>query len=378
MSENLQVETAVSGKQDFTLNVGSRSPSFDELDGLEDTRSEFKEAVGVSEGKSEEAPTKSEASKVIDEATKAITEQDKPEDKKPEQPKQKKTIKAKLNESEFDYDPDAKISVKVNGEDQEVALQEILNNYSGKTDWTKKYTELDKEKKGFAKDREEFIGVVKQFGQKINGENIMEGIDFLVDQIGMSRYDVEKKLFAHYLNQFNELQNLSEAEQRAYWINKENEYLKSVSQSSAEKIKQEQTRRDSELKIQQLRETHGISKEDYESAFIELEKLGFNQAPPEKAIEYLTLKPSYDKAGATLEKINPKLLENDGLITEVANIYREFPNTSEQEIMQALGYVPKDDAKVLSQKVQGPGNSLVTKTVKADSDFESFRDYDEY
>ena len=58
-----------------------------------------------------------------------------------------KNLRMKMGEELFNVASDATFKVKVDGKSEEVPLQELINNYSGKTAWDKKFTEIGKEKK---------------------------------------------------------------------------------------------------------------------------------------------------------------------------------------------------------------------------------------
>jgi len=68
--------------------------------------------------------------------------------------KSAKIYKVKQGESELDLRADTEFEVMVKGAPEKVNLQDMMNNYSGKQSWDRKFSDLDKERKTFESDRE--------------------------------------------------------------------------------------------------------------------------------------------------------------------------------------------------------------------------------
>ena len=124
-------------------NESAQTLSFDELDQLTDGRSgeevlsEAKKEISGEKNKSEpKAESDREEKETLDQA-------------KEEKAEEIKKLIAKYGEENLEMPANAIFKHKVDGEEVDVELQELLNNYSGKISYDKKFQEFSSEKKEF-------------------------------------------------------------------------------------------------------------------------------------------------------------------------------------------------------------------------------------
>ena len=101
----------------------------------DDKKSEKKEEDDSEDGEEEESETEEESKE--EEESEEVEE-------KPEPKKDSKKLRMRMGDELFNVDSDASFKVKVDGQNVDVPLQELINNYSGKTAWDKKFTEIGK------------------------------------------------------------------------------------------------------------------------------------------------------------------------------------------------------------------------------------------
>jgi hypothetical protein len=77
------------------------------------------------------------------------------EDETPVAPKKK--IAAKLGDKTVELDESLTVPVKINGKTEEVTLKELQSDFSGRTEVTRRFTELDKQKKQLKVESEQFF-----------------------------------------------------------------------------------------------------------------------------------------------------------------------------------------------------------------------------
>lgn len=65
-----------------------------------------------------------------------------------------KAYKVKVGDQSVDIQGDTPLKVTVDGKPQDVPLQELINNYAGKTNWDKRYQDLATERKAFGEERQ--------------------------------------------------------------------------------------------------------------------------------------------------------------------------------------------------------------------------------
>ena len=111
----------------------------------------------------------------------------------------KKAIYGMMNDQKIELDPGVKFKQKVDGEEQEVSLQELLNDFSGQKGWQKKFTELDKERQTYLKDASQVKEVLTQFASKAKTAPV-EAFEYLAEMAGLNPLEFRKQL----RNQVNE------------------------------------------------------------------------------------------------------------------------------------------------------------------------------
>lgn len=134
-----------------------------------------------------------------------------------------KTIKIKNGDQDLDLRADSKITVKVAGKDEQVTVQELMNEFSGKTDWSRKYTELDTERKTFHAERQELqTGIDDLFRLCVTESKPLEAVQMLTEMLGgdgvKQVMEMRKQLLAQaeeYAKLTPEQREIREAKERA-------------------------------------------------------------------------------------------------------------------------------------------------------------------
>ena len=283
---------------------------------------------------------------------------------KPKEPVQKQTELPK----------DAKVKVKVDGQDVEVPLQELMNDYAGKQAISKRFTELDKEKKSFQKEKEQVLADGHRMQQEIaelkggfessiaeyqkNGfttKNPLVLVDQLLDKLGIDTYTYNRAVFEHNLPEYAQFFEMDDVQRDAYFAKKENEFLRKKDQTFAERTKQTQAEQARQREEFNLIKQSGLSVDDFNAHFEELAELGSEDLSVERVLEFAKVKPIFDKAGDIVSKT---VKAGDvALIQDVSRLLMEFPNTTEEEIIEHIN--GKNAAKSVSKKVNGKENYTV-------------------
>lgn len=295
--------------------------------------------------------------------------------------------KSKDGQKEIEVPKDKKFKVKVDGQDTDVTLEELMNGYSGKQAISKRFTELDKEKKTFQKDKEQILADQKYIQKEVqdlkgsfavaieefkkngfNTKNPLESLDTLLDRLGVDSYHFNRAAFEYNLPEYEKYLEMSDIERDAYFVKKENEFFKKKEKSFEERTHKAQSEQERQRKEFDLIKRSGLSIESYNTHFDELEALGAEDLSAEKVLEFAKVKPIFDKAGDIVSKTSKA---NDiALIQDVSKILLEFPNTTEEEIIEHIEgkAAVKKAQKVLKDKE----NFTLEKKNKKSSSSDSF------
>ena len=327
-------------------------------------------------------------------------DEEKSDDDKPEEKAPRKTIRARTEDGQSDVDATSEFKVKVNGKNMYVPVQELINNYSGKTAWDKKFTEVSNEKA----EVEANIGKYQEQYEKVdtfitevvdaakNGEgDPLDAMRILLDRLGENSLQYEKRLLSHYGNQFSEMEMMDETEVDNYWMRKELAYNNSRQTSLAERQQAEQTQVDSANRISGIREAQRVSEEAYGLATEALSELGYD-VTPELAVDYAVTKPFYERAEAAVEPYTDQLDDDEAseFRNELTLTMRSLPHINDEQafsiVSQKLGYEIEDDEahiSALENKVGKVEEKVVPKDhrvgkKKEEDELESFEDFYDY
>ena len=280
------------------------------------------------------------------------------------------------------------VKVKVNGVEQEVPLQDVINSYSGQQEIQRRFTEFDKQKKTFEKEiaekegfsnyvkeeigslRESFDGLINQY-QK-NGfmdKNPLEAVNQLLDKMGINSNLFERAVFEHQLPEYAKFFNMTETERDAHYTKRENDYLRRKEQGFIERDQQVKFREENQRKDFDLIKNAGLDTERYHELSNELAEAGHKDLTAEKVVEYARQKPTLDKVAEIFNTIGENPVGNEKART-VFKILQEFPDTTMDEILDHLdpNRAALKTAQVLSSKA--PKVSRVQSNNAKDADFD--------
>ena len=275
-----------------------------------------------------------------------------------------KIYKVRSGDKDVPIPADSKLTVTVNGKDEQVSLQDVINNYSGKTDWNRKYTELDRARKAFQQDRAPIDYLVDGF-LKLK-DRPLEAQRFLGETLGLDMDSFEDSLLDQLENVFSERQKLSPEERRQLKLEAENARLKkhteSERQRQAQKEQVDRALAEYEQGLNKLQETHNITYSTALQLYKELvdsKSIAEKDITPEVIGRYHLQKELFN----FLPEIGVE--DQDQRLSAIADLertYRANPDLKLEDLKHIAGevYGTKAAAKALSKKVKkngGPANT---------------------
>jgi hypothetical protein len=286
-----------------------------------------------------------------------------------------------------------RVKVKVNGQETEVPLQDVINSYSGQQEIQRRFTEFDKTKKAFETEKNqlnEYNNYVKQeigdlrdsvsslVGQyEKNGymeKNPLEVVNQLLDKMGINSNLFTRAVFEHQLPDYAKFFNMTDVERDAYYTKQENEYLRRKEQGFTERDQQVKLREQKQQQDLEIIKSAGLDSVKYEELASELKDAGHNDLTPEKVVEYAKQKPTLDKVVNVFQQIGVDPTQDPRAQT-VFKILTEFPSTTVEEILDHLDpqRLALKSAQVLAAKA--PKGTKVINPKAEDSEFEDMMNY---
>ena len=359
--------------------------SFDDLDNLTDDRSDkelLNEAKKVSEEKGEEDKPESKEQSNAEE--KKVDAEKAEESEEAEEVKEIKKLLGKFGEEEMELAAETLFKHKVDGEDVDVSLQELLNNYSGKVSYDKKFQEFSESKKEFDeykttydKDIDLINGYINDFAEKLKSNDAMGALSYFAEFSGMEPHTFKRQLLDQLAPEIERMSLLSPEQIENERLAQENDYLQKQQESEANKRQQEQSQNELLSEIKRLQEAHSISDDEFQGAYQELVDGNFDgEITPEIVAEYYVHSAAFSKSEAILGQVNPDLVNNDQIVESLQKVVVENPSFDDNDLLEIVqevyGSSKKQASKAVSKKVAQAAPKQVTEVSKEKQSFVSF------
>ena len=345
------------------ITANQATYSFDEVDQLTGDKTDEEVAKEVVKTANDKQQTLEDKKELKPEENAGIEEEVEDEQRSSgEKPKESqetseiKKLQAKFGDDSLEIPAEALIPHKVDGEEVEVPLQELLNNYSGKQAWDKRFSELDKERKSYNQEKEVVERYVNEFAELAKKDDKMAAMEYLAEFAGIDPIEFRRQLRSQVLEKYGNYQEMSEIERKALDQEEELGYHKRLKESEEQTRVQQEAVQELENKLLAIQETHGLTEDNLTEAFQELTEEGGsfegrpNEVTPEILEKYVVNRNAYFSAKDTIADIDPELLEVDGFTEEIADIMLSNPELDNDDIQDIIREFKGEEKKRSKQQ----------------------------
>jgi len=293
-------------------------------------------------------------------AKKESSDEEEKEDKKP---KEEKETKEEKEEKKIEAEK-KRYAYKADGEDVEEELtdEELKSRLSGSRAIQKRFTELDQKNKEFAKKeqevnetvnyvKQELAGIKDGFEKDINEfkqngvvkGNPIKSIYNLIDKMGLDAAEYEKAVFFHHLPEVAKFLDMDDSQRDAFLLGRENEWLRKRQDAVKGKEREAAEYKANLEKENSVKRQAGVSEELFSELKEELSAKGIDKPTTDQILEWHKVKPAYTRAEG-ITKLVP-----DADIHKVAKLLLEFPQTTDEWMLNELGYKSQQDKKIVEE-----------------------------
>lgn len=353
--------------------------SFDELDSITDGRSEEKlinAAEKVIEKKSEQ------------ENQLQSKESSEGEEKSPEQEAYEEEVKrilAKQGDKDVELYANALFKHKVDGEEVDVELQELLNNYSGKVSYDKKFQELSDRSNKFKEERDTYLSEKNQireyintFSEKMKNNDAMGALEYIAGFSGMEPLAFRRELLNQLTPVIMDRANMTQEQLEADDLATQNAYLRQQYESVQERQREEQALKELESEIASVQEAHGISDDDFYNSYQELIASDYDgDITPAAVAEFHSEYAAFSKASDLLSQVDPMLAEQINVVENLQKVIVENPHFDDNDLSEIVQEVYGEVKKEVSQKVSKKASAPKRQSVAKSKEKQNFVDFDD-
>ena len=263
-----------------------------------------------------------------------------------------------------------KFKVTIDGKEEEVELNDLLNSYSGKKAVDRRFSELDKEKQQYKKDLDSVNAYISEFAVK-SKKSPIEAFEFLASAVGMDTLEFRKNMKGEFLKQYAAYANMDEHQRRLHDIEEENSYYKSLKSAESERIIRERENAEFQNSVKQMQTDHKISDERLDELISDLKTHGKkSEVTMKDVIELHSAYERQDRAIAALESVNKELLKDDSKIIALESLLAGNSKLSDDDLrgyVEKLWLPEKKAIEVLSKKVKSPTKENSAKSSKLET-----------
>lgn len=236
------------------------------------------------------------------------------------------------------------VPVVIDGEEVKVPIQELINNYSGKQAWDKRFNELSKARKEFEEEMNEVDGYLNQFAEYFEKGDVYKAMEQFASFANVPAYEMKHRMLAAFKDEFVRIAQMGPEKYNEEYLKAENEYLKQKEAQSQEKLRSEQAQRELIQKVEAIRNQYGISAEEYEaaSAFLQ-ERLSQDKdlakkfpLTPENIAGYVLRYNADLNTQSILKEVDASLLDNNALIDTLTDISISNPQLTREDLKSML------------------------------------------
>lgn len=270
---------------------------------------------------------------------------------------------------ENDLDIEAEVNVKVDGKEETVKLKDLIENYSGKVAYDKKFTELQSEKESHEKRVESFNGNSQKFHELVTEGKAQEALDFLCEVAGLDKNRFVNTYVSQLAPTITEYLNLTPEQREQQRLEQETEYYKSQVQNMQ---KQQET---SARAVKLREEIEGsLTKYDMDvnrfeslqkelNEFVKQGALKAEQITPEFVGQYHVAVVQEELATKVLSSIDPKLTKDKASFDYLISLQQNNPDMKEEDLIEKAQQLYADaTTKKVASRVKK--NSKATKAKK--------------
>ena len=329
------------------------------------------------ENDAEDSDEQAEATEGDDETSDEPEEES--EDESEEAESEESDREDKTNDEPANDDGESVHKVTVDGEEVDVSLKDLKENYSGQQVWDKKFTELFTERQAHQVVVDKFNDNANQFHALAKEGKAQEALDLAIESAGLNGDQFKEAYVKQLAPQIAEYLELSPIEREQRALKQQNEHYKAQHETALKAQNDKLAADNQRTAIESVLKANDMSLERFEELQKELIEADFNDLTAETVGQYHVLKVHQSMAMEVLTDINPDLVKDQSAVDYLLSLQANNPGMKKEALQakaegafkDALAERVKKDSKAAKPRKKG---SSKTANKKALEDIITFDD----
>jgi len=262
-----------------------------------------------------------------------------------------KMLKAKNGDDDMQIPADLKFTHKVDGKPVEVTVQDLLNNYSGKVSYDKKFNEFSKEKKSFD-DRVTTLNSSIQEMFDLSKSDPTALLDRMCQMAGVDPGQFQKDFLKDLAELSDKYATMTEVEKENYERGLKLDRYEKERERNTKRQADEQSQKELTANEQSVQSQFSMTPDQFNSARIAMQEAGIVDNPTATQVaQYHCL----STVESVIKELAPDMIESDQLLRDLTKVAYENPSFSRSDIADILNEtlgMKNKEAKTLSRKLQ--------------------------
>jgi hypothetical protein len=252
--------------------------------------------------------------------------------------------------------PESQLEVTVDGKKETVAIKDLMQNYSGKQAWDKKFNEINKVKQEYETNVNHITKAVNQMSKKAMSGDAIGAIADLADLMGADPAKVVTDLRKQFLGDIEKYKDLTPEQIEKEQLALENKLYKEQKERAQTESQRQAEYQAVNQKLDAVQKQYGLNDETFYEAYAEMVKLDPTQKDnitPEAVGRYHQLVSKQNQLAETLQESG---LEGPTLQKAFTDLY---------DVWKANPDFKLDDIKDIASQVYGiKGSRALTRKLE--------------
>ena len=270
-----------------------------------------------------------------------------------------KTYKIKSGHEELELRADTLIPTLIDGKEEQVTLEDLRSDYSGRKVITQRFQQLSDERREFDTNRAEVDTFIKDVFTDIEADPFSSVLK-IAERAGLDPVKYRLDLMDSLAGHAEKWSQMTDEQRQAYKVQIENEQLKNKLQKTETQTQHEHSMRELDAKVSQVQEKLGITRDQFVDMYYNIQdhfqKNGINQEiTPELVAEYFVDGHNEAVAVGILKELDPELSQDWEAVNTLIEVAAENPDFDEEDLMEVAREVwgSRKAEKVSKKLAQG-------------------------